>query len=254
MKRFRTLSRYQKGILFAVAAMALVFSAVYPVTMARQGFEYMDVILVPEQENGKTVYSGNIQGKQASFTVYADKRAEFQYGEKVYGPYTVREEPAAIPGDNALGKDMTGIELRCGEEIIFRGGVLRQGDERWLYREDGNLENITISAVISDGTVVDENGNILDPMEPSPWVILELMDGPELTHKGIWAVWGCGVLVCVVTAFSILFADQLFRWRMSLAVRNVEDVEPSAWEMAGRYVAWTALPVMALALFIMGLR
>ena len=52
----------------------------------------------------------------------------------------------------------------------------------------------------------------------------------------------------------MLFADELFRWNASFLVRNAEEVEPSDWEIAGRYITWTALPVMAAVIFILGLK
>ena len=52
----------------------------------------------------------------------------------------------------------------------------------------------------------------------------------------------------------MLFADELFRWNASFLVRNAEEAEPSDWEIAGRYITWTALPVMAAVIFILGLK
>ena len=69
MKRIKELNLYPKGILAVMAIMALVFASVYSKTISRVGFEYMDTILVPAQENGGTVYSGKIRGQQAQFTV-----------------------------------------------------------------------------------------------------------------------------------------------------------------------------------------
>lgn len=128
MQRIKGLNRYQKCVLIFMIAMALIFAVVYPMTISRVGFEYKDTILVPSQENGSTVYSGKIQVQQANFTVSADKTVEFQYGEKTYGPYTAREDPTAIPKDHEMGELMTSVELRQGEEILFRGGVLEIGD------------------------------------------------------------------------------------------------------------------------------
>ena len=48
--------------------------------------------------------------------------------------------------------------------------------------------------------------------------------------------------------------DELFRWNLSFSIRHPERAEPSDWEIAGRYISWTALAVMALAVFISGLR
>lgn len=254
MERFRQLGRYQKILLLLMAVMILVFTIVYPLVTARVGFLYEDAILVPSEEDGCTVYSGKIRGTAAAFTVSADKTVIFQYGNTVYGPYTVKEDPTAIPKDSDLQSQMTGIELRCGGEIIFRGGVVKSGDWRMLYNEDGSFETLRITATMSDGTVVDENGNRIDPMEPSVATILDLTDGPALTHKGTWLGWFGGVLICIIAALTMLFADELFHWNASFLVRNAEEAEPSDWQIAGRYITWTALPVMAAVIFILGLK
>ncbi len=79
------------------------------------------------------------------------------------------------------------------------------------------------------------------------------MCGPELTHPGGWWGWVLGVVICVATALTILYADELFRFHLLFEISNVEDAEPSGWEMASRYISWTLLPVLALAVFIKGL-
>lgn len=244
MDRIKELGRYQMILLLLMAVMILAFTVTYPIVTARSGFLYKDAILVPAEEDGGTVYSGKIRGTAASFTVSADKTVIFQYGNTVYGPYTVKEDPAAIPKDSDLQAQMTGIELRCGGEIVFRGGVVNSGDWRMLYNEDGSFDLLrSITATMSDGT-----------MEPSVSTILDLTDGPALTHKGTWLGWFGGVLICVITALTMLFADELFRWNASFLVRNAEEAEPSDWEIAGRYITWTVLPVMAAVIFILGLK
>ena len=84
-------------------------------------------------------------------------------------------------------------------------------------------------------------------------LILHADGRPALTHKGTWLGWFGGVLICVIAALAMLFADELFRWNASFLVRNAEEAEPSDWEIAGRYITWTALPVMAAVIFILGL-
>ena len=254
MEKIKSLNRYQKSVLIFMIAMALVFAVVYPMTISQVGFEYKDTILVPSQENGSTVYSGKIQGQQAHFTVSEDKTVVFQYGDKTYGPYTAKEDPTAIPKDEEMAEYMTGMELRQGEDILFRGGVLEIGDSYWLYNEDGTLDNFGFSYVTSDGIERDENGNVIDPVEPSSSTILELMNDPELTHKGEWFAWFGAVFICVLNALSILFADELFRWNLAFQIRNVDNAEPSDWEIAGRYIGWTVLAITALVLFIVGLQ
>ena len=62
------------------------------------------------------------------------------------------------------------------------------------------------------------------------------------------------MFLCILTAFSILFADELFRWNLALRIQNADRAEPSDWEIAGRYISWTLLPVIAMFVFIEGLR
>ena len=46
----------------------------------------------------------------------------------------------------------------------------------------------------------------------------------------------------------------MFRWDLAFRIRNVEQAEPSECEIAGRYIAWVVLPIIALVLFVMGLQ
>ena len=256
MERIKSLDRYPKAILLILSVMLVVFTAAYFVVSSRVGFEYKDVILRPSVEGGNTIYAGRIHGDDARFTVTQDKTASFQYGDKVYGPYTAKEDPTAIPKDSEMAKFMTGVEIRQGDEIFFRGGVLAAGRENsdlMLFDEDGSFSGISISVSTGDGVMYDAEGNVIDQMAPSASTILRLMDDPELTSKGEWLAWFCGVFLSVVTAVLILFADELFRHNLRFMIRNVEHAEPSDWEIASRYISWTVLPVMALVTYIMGL-
>lgn len=254
MKRINKLNLYQKGVLLFLAVMVLVFAMVYSVTISKEGFAYKDAILVPAQESGKIVYSGKIQGKQASFSVSADKTVVFTHGDKVYGPYTVREDFGAIPKDSDFKNSMKGVEVCEGDEILFRGGIVKYEGGLLLFHEDGSFENTLVTVTTANGEILDENGNVVDEMEPSVSVILELTDNPEMVHKGHWFVWFLGVLICAVTVISILFADEIFRFHMAFRIQNPDQAEPSDMEMAGRYISWTLLPVMAVILWIMGIR
>lgn len=254
MEKIKSLNGYQKGVLMFMIAMALIFAVVYPKTISRVGYRYNDAILVPTQENGHTVYSGKIQGEQAKFIVSNDNTVVFNYGDKSYGQYTLKEDPTAIPKDRELKEQMIGIEISNGDKILFRGGVLDVGDSYWLYNDDGTLDNLGFSFVTSDGIERDENGNVIDRMEPSASTIYELLNDPQLTHKGEAIAWFGAVFICVLNALSILFADELFRWNLLFLIRNVENAEPSDWEIAGRYIGWTVITIMALVLFIMGLQ
>ena len=102
LNRINRLGQYQKGLLLFMIVMILVFTGIYSVVISREGFEYKDTILVPNEENGDIVYSGKIQGEQASFTISGGQQVKFRYGDKTYGPYTFKEDPTAVPQELSL--------------------------------------------------------------------------------------------------------------------------------------------------------
>ena len=121
------------------------------------------------------MYAGEIHGQTACFTVTEDKTVVFQHGDKIYGPYTEIEDPTAIPKDEELANYMTGVELRQGDDILFRVGVLENSDFNWLYTENGEIESVRISYVTNDGIERYEHANAIDPLEPSASTILLLI-------------------------------------------------------------------------------
>lgn len=257
MEKLKNLNQYQKGILILLLAMAIVFGVLYSIATSKTGFLYKDKILEVSEENGSTVYSGKIRGEHCKFVVTADKTVIFQTGERRYGPYKAKEDPTAIPEDHSFHEGMRGIEITDGREIYFRGGIIDWGNpgKFWfLVNEDGTDANLTITAAMSDGTVVDGDGNIVDPMEPSVNAILELMYGPDLTNKGDWQIWFYAFITSVITAVSILFADELFRRNLAFQIRDADYAEPSEWEIASRYIGWTIMTVFALVMYIIGLQ
>ena len=252
MDSIKELDRYQKGILLLLVLMAAVFLVIYCVTGSRVGYRYLDSILVPETQGSATVYTGRIQGQEACFTVSADT-VLFRLGQTEYGPYTVKKDPTAVPKDEELAGSMTGIEVREKDSILFRGGVLDLTGTRLLYREDGKtVFNITVNT--GTGTVIDSDGNVVDPMEPSVHTILELLEGPELEKKGHFGVWFLGLFLSGITVIHILFADELFHLRLSFRVADPYGLEPSDWEIFGRYASWTVITVMIFVFYILGLQ
>ena len=254
MQRIKNLNGYQKGLLLLLLAMALVFAVVYHMTIARVGVLYQNAIFVPAEENGVTVYSGKLRGKQAEFTVSADKTVSFRCDGQTYGPYTVKEDPTARPEDEFGREGMTGVEIRDGEELLFRGGFWQSDGSFWLRNADGSMDLGMQTYVVENGVKKDSDGNIIDPAKPSASDILRLVYGPELTHKGSWLAWFSAVFISLLNAGSILYADELFHWNLSFQIRNAETAEPSDWELMERYLSWTALTIGVLVLYIVGLR
>lgn len=254
MERVKNLSVYQKILLIFAAVMIIVFTVLYIVTTSRVGYAYMDAILVRTRENGNTLYSGKVRGGEAVFTVYDGENISFEYDGTSYGTYTIREDASAVPEESDAVRELTGIEIRNGGEITFRGGVETYADAYLFYNEDGSFVGMSVFAE-SYGEIYDEDGNRIDPMEPSVYNIYELTHEPDLTaSKGHWGMFALGVVVCLALALSILFADEIFRFNLRFSITDPEKAEPSGWEIAGRYIGWTVAVIVALVVFIMGLR
>ena len=252
MERIKRLNWYQKSILIFMLAMALVFAVVYHMTIARVGVLYQNAIFVPAEENGVTVYSGKLRGKQAEFTVSADKTVSFRCDGQTYGPYTVKEDPTARP-DLEIQLE-TGAELWEGDTLLFRGGFWQSDGSFWLRNADGSMDLGMQTYVVENGVKKDSDGNIIDPAKPSASDILRLVFDPELTHKGTWLAWLGAVFISFLTAVSILYADELFRWDLSFQIQNAEAAEPSEWEMMKRYISWTVFVIAALIVYFLGLQ
>lgn len=137
MERFKTLTAYQKGLLIALCAILVIFGVLYAVTTSRVGYRYRDTILVPDTQGDITTYSGKISGKPAVFTVNpAAGQVAFSYGEKTYGPYLAREDSTAVSSEY-VDTGATGVELRVGERVLFRGCVWKSGDDLICISEEG---------------------------------------------------------------------------------------------------------------------
>ncbi len=253
MERIKELNRYPKGILVLLIVMVLVFTVVYFIGFSKIGFVHLDTFLEKRSDGDDTVYAGSVDGETLTYTVTKDNAVICRYGDKTYGPYTARKDPTAVPKDNDRGEDMVGVEIRKGEEILFRGGVLiNKKDMRLFHEKTGALlADIAVSAGggITDGSA----GNIIEPMEPSAYMVLRLLDGPKLIKGGNFWSWLGGMLVAAMTALVILFAEELFRFRMSFRVRDVELTEPSEWEIMSRYAGWTLGTAATLIIFFSGL-
>ena len=245
-------NNFQLGIIIFMMGIVLLFSILYPMTLAKIGYNYKGSILVPTEENGNKIYTGIVDGNRVKFVV-SNEKVEFYCKDKSYGPYTLKEDSMAIPNNHSFSTSMKGIEIKEKDIVIFRGGVLPMGDDFWLYRQDGEPYYM-IHGVMSDGTEIDEYGNPIDKMKPSLVTIIELVNGPELTHKGYGFAWFVGVIICILNMVSILYADEIFRFNLSFTISNAEHVEASDWEIIGRYFRWILFTILALFIFVIGLK
>lgn len=260
MERIKEMGRYQRGIFLLSLAMIVIFTVLYPLLYPRVGFiyskDYNRGFLEMREDNGVTIYEGSIDGEYISFRIEKKNTLVCRYGEETYGPFIVRRDPTARPNGHTNEPNMVGVEILEGEEVFFRGGVVPSEEDgelsMLLYDERIHTPNHETVLVPGYGLVIDD-GKEYYSSEPSVFTILRLLAEPTLIHAVNWWGWVSGMYFAICTVIYALFADELFRFRMSFRVSNAEDLYPSDWEIASRYIGWTACAAIALYFFVKGL-
>lgn len=243
MERWKKLPIQQRIFVGVLVGMVLLFSVFYPVLAAQSGIVYRDAFLKQRSEGETVVYAGKLDGQNVTIMVWPDqKQAEYHWGDKIYGPYTVTLDPTAVPEQDDMADFLTGVEVREGNEVFFRGGYYQ------------------LSADIP--LVIDENGDAQivggfwresDPPVPDVGSILRIVLAPPLTHRGDSMCYWLGTFCAVLSIVSILYADALFRWNLRWRIRDVEHAEPSEWELFSRKLSWGVLSVLTLVAYLSGL-
>lgn len=250
---WKEMSLLRRVLLAILAAMILGFGIATPFVSARKGIAYGDTLLYAAREGEVRRYTGRIDGRRAEFTVTPGGTVEYRWGEEVYGPYRVAEDPSASPKGSMAAWNLPGIEIRRGDEVLFRGGFYDGG---WsaLYGEDGepfDILNITYGA--SGGKVYDSNGKELtlrDLHEPGLSTVAELaLREPELTHRGSFALYLLVTLLAAFNMFQICFPGLMFRWSILWHVKDPYAAEPSDFYIFMEQAEWVILTVVAAVLY-----
>lgn len=252
-EKWRELSLFQRVLLVILAAMILGFGVATPIMSIRKGIEYRDTLLYFTQEGEVRRYAGRVDGKRTEFTVTPGGTVEYRWGEELYGPYRVVEDPSAAPETG-----MTGLEILQGDQTLFRGGMRGGGEWSILYGEDGEpFDFLNITYGTSDGKVYDSNGKELTPRdlhEPGLGTVAKLaLREPELTHRGSFGLYLLVTLLAVFNMFQICFPGLMFRWSIMWHVRDPYAAEPSDFYIAMEKIEWVVLTVVAAVLYWMAM-
>lgn len=244
--------RLKKVLPILSLVIVVVFSVLYFFIGRQYGVAYQDALYFPSSEGDTTVYSAKVDGQPASFTVQGDT-VTYHWGDTVYGPYTVREDPTAAPVVEWDYPNLIGVEIRDGDSILFRGGytenlslLIGEDDEF-----DSSISHVTYSV---NGVGYDAEGNVVDPHQPSLKTLIRFSQRPEPdAHRGDPLMWFLGLFLAGVTVLLIRFDDAIFRFNLFFRVRHPEDAEPSDWEMTSRVLSWLAFTAFSFGVFLAGL-
>ena len=113
---------YQRILLILMLLEIAVFGVITAVSVNRLGIAYGDSLLFPRTEGTLQIYEGEVDGEAACFTVSPDREISYQWGDCLYGPYQILEDPSAVPEPFSGG---TGVEIRQGRRFSSGGSISR---------------------------------------------------------------------------------------------------------------------------------
>ncbi|MBD5133245.1 MAG: hypothetical protein HDT38_02055 [Clostridiales bacterium] len=234
-----------RRIILLIHPVLLILSVALCLTLGRQQMvSYRNGYLRYEQEGDAAVYSGKAEGYAVKYVVSSESTVEFWLDGALDSAYTVTEDPTAVPQtEDTVRHDpdfFTGVEIRKGDEVWFRGAYSPYSSY-WLLDEEGNDLAISISF-----------GAESSKPEPTPGVILRFAQGPEVSTRGRLEFILLGLLLGAMCLATLLFEDQLFRWNLAFRVQDPYGAEPSEWELFSRWMGWIALTAVAVWVYALG--
>lgn len=250
MNRWRALTPFPRIMLCIQAGLLVLFTILYPLLGMQRGIDFQGEFLRQVERGEDTVYTGTLDGKTVELTYTPSGALFYRWGDVEYGPYTLTEDPSALPTSETMGR-VTGVELRLDGEILFRGGY--GGDGLYLVNENGTKLNGL--EIVTNGTAygLDGSRQIYEDGLSITRAISLLLEGPSVRSRVHGEGYFLGTLVVAINAVAILFADEIFRWNLRWSIRHPERAEPSEWELFSRGFSWVVLTIVALIGYMMGL-
>lgn len=237
MERWKELDLYRK-ILLVVLIAGMLFGLIgYGVASQQEGILYQDVFFRLDfvEKDGWLCrrYTGRLDGVEQSFLVTQDKRVIHTIGDKET-IYTIRLLYQYEPPKEGNFSFDKGFEVWRGETLLLRGGYDESGSTLTIEREDGEL--ILFASNLWNGSKT----------EHMAAQMLRLVLAPGEIHRGN----GACMLYCLLCGglgvASILFADELFYFRLLFSIRDAEYAEPSEWELVSRCIGQTVFTGLCL--------
>lgn len=246
-EKWKEMSGSRRVLLMVLAALAAGFTLIYLILGFRRGIWYQKSFLSRTEREGNTLYAGNVQGRDTTFTVTPAGQVTLRVNEETYGPFTVTEHGTVTSGQSVYHR----VTLTEGDKVIYEGRFPTDLGDYWLEGETGSIRT-------GDGTRSGYYGRDLiygteGWKEQLYGLTVSLVAEPPVISRVNWAFYLLGLLAIVATAATVIWEDAIYRFELSFRVRDPESVEPSDWELTGRWIGWGSGIGVSLLLFFMGL-
>ncbi len=217
MKFFTDRKPYQRIILCALAAMAVIFFAWTLINNAQPGILFKNVLMKLESDG---VYSGKLYGTAVTVACGEAHGAKLVDISACGQNLSCRVEYPEGSVKTDSGKEVPRILILCNDDVLFSGGY--DPDPLFVGREyfGENGDHVSLSAYHAE---ISREGK--EPLEFSAANILFFAGEPEIAVRGNWANYLVAVFISVIGAVAIAFPDELFYLRHFLHVQDPEPTE-----------------------------
>ena len=237
----------QKIVLWALLAMAVVFTVVNIVLKFLPGVAFEDTLLKVSEQDGKTVYTGKQYGDDITIVTYPEESGyvvPVTIGDAINHIYRVEYPGGTIKSEHGGEYDRITISrVRNGDvvKIIFDGGY-RPGN--WAFcKPDGSVD------LGLGGIMVSSSSNPWDHFELSRHQVMSFVNGPETTTRGSWAHYGMALFLSIICAVAVAFPYTLFELRYHWSVK---DPEPTDFYLRTNEIAGAVVAFVLLIVYIVG--
>lgn len=211
----------QKVILWALLAMAVVFTVINVVLKFFPGVEFENTLLKVSQYGGTTLYTGEKYKYDITIAVTPEEtgsRVELTIGDIIDHTYRVIYPGGTIRTNFGTYDRLT---VTCNDRVIFDGGYNPNVSELADYCDlDGGISVTGYGRVSYSGSS--------DPWyryEMSHFEVMNFANDPESTTRGSWAHYAVALFCSAVAAVAVAFPYTLFELRYHWSVRDPEPTD-----------------------------
>lgn len=243
----RTLT--QKIVLWALLAMAVVFTVVNIVLKFFPGIAFEDTLLKVSQNGETTFYTGEKYEHNITIAVTSEgtgSRVELTIGDTIDHIYRVIFPGGTVRGDNGYTYDR--LTVTCNDRVIFDGGYNPDAGSYMTYCSLDGSSTLSLS-IHASGSTSSDSSNPWRGYEMSRSQVMSFANGPETTTRGSWLHYGMALFFSVICAVAVAFPYTLFELRYHWSVK---DPEPTDFYLRCNEVAGAVVAFAILIVYIIG--
>ena len=236
----------QKVILWALLAMAVVFTVVNIILKFFPGVEFEDTLLKVSQSGETTLYPGEKYKESITVAVTPEgrgSRVELTIGDTIDHTYRV-----IFPGGtirSGFGYTYDRLTVTCNDRVIFDGGYTP------------NVSELADYCDLDGGITVSGYGRVSYSGSSDPWYryemnhfeVMNFANDPETTTRGSWVHYGVALFCSIVCAVAVAFPYTLFELRYYWSVK---DPEPTDFYLRMNELSGGIVAVVLLIVYIIG--